>query len=264
MRAEAWASWAAWATALVAGIAAYLALRQVFESKRTREKANEPHVAAYLDLNSTNWNWFDLVIKNFGPTTAYNVKIILPPLKVVPYVTGSGVEVTEVHIPDSISMLVPGQEWRTVWDCAIDREERKEELQLPTVYAGRIEYDEAAAPKALRHERNVILDTEMFRNSLRFGDENPQIPLVAAIEKIASTLSQYQHQSTGIWVYPEHPDEQRAYLQVQRAYRRERPKTTRDQADGPRGRTRIKVPHRITPEGILGGHEEEEEEEEEE
>jgi hypothetical protein len=108
MKADAWTALGTWGLVLVGAVAAFFALRQVYEAKRTRERANEPHVAAYLDLNPTNWQWFDLVIKNFGPTTAYNVKIVLPRLKVVPYETGKGVHITDVHIPAVISMLVPG------------------------------------------------------------------------------------------------------------------------------------------------------------
>jgi hypothetical protein len=82
------------------------------------------------------------------------------------------------------------------------------------------------------------------------------------VEKIATTLSQYQQQSTGIWVYPEHPDKQRAYLQVQEKYRRERQKKSHDAIGLALGRTKVKPPYRTTDFGILGAHEEEEEEEE--
>ncbi|MDV3129890.1 hypothetical protein M1247_33650 [Mycobacterium sp. 21AC1] len=63
----------------------------------------------------------------------------------------TGVEVTELYVPDSIVVLAPGQEWRTVWESAIrwnDYEEkrlRSPQLnlrELGTVFVGDITYED--------------------------------------------------------------------------------------------------------------------------
>ncbi|CDO89536.1 hypothetical protein [Mycobacterium triplex] len=239
MRAEAWASWAAWATVIVAAVAAYLALRQVYEAKATRESAKQPHVIAFLDMNQKNWQWFDLVIKNFGPTTAYNIKVKLPSLKVVPYTTNQGVDVSELYVPTDITTLAPGQEWRTIWDSAIDREEHKPELV--SQYVGRLEYSERVDSNSKRHTVQISLDTKMFRNSMRFSDEQPSNPIVGILSQIAATLSQYQNEHEGIWVYPLSADEQRRHLQEQEATRREKQQELNDLVDRALGkRTKLK------------------------
>ncbi|WP_131813371.1 hypothetical protein [Mycobacterium kubicae] len=229
MRAETYGTFAAWATFAVAFTAACFAYKQLNESKQTRESARQPHVAAFLDMNAKNWQWFDLVIKNFGPTTAYNITVKLPPLKVVPYTTNQGVAVAELYVPDTIAMLVPGQEWRTIWDSAIDREELKE--KLPSFYVGSLEYTENMDTKAKRLIRPISLNTETFRNTMRFSDEQPNNPVVGILSQIATTLSQYQNEHEGIWVYPLDSQTQRMHLAEQAEVRREKLKRTQELVD---------------------------------
>lgn len=86
MHAHAWAAWAQWVIAAVAAVAAVIALRQLVELRKTREKVAQPNVV-FTDLNHQNWHYLDLVIKNFGETPAYSIKLKLPPLDVVPWTT---------------------------------------------------------------------------------------------------------------------------------------------------------------------------------
>ena len=94
--------------------------------------------------------------------------------------------------------------------------------ELQTVFVGQLDYAEGTSPEALRHSRTIILHTEMFRNALRFSDEQPHKPIAAAIQNIARTLEPYQDERRGIWVYPSDANEQRNYLKQEAKARRER------------------------------------------
>lgn len=83
--------------------------------------------------------------------------------------------------PDSIAVLAPGQEWRTLWDSAVAREEyefhRRMNPQLDihelrNTFVGHIEYDDKMiSDRTTRHLKNPIsLDTSMFRNTERFSE----------------------------------------------------------------------------------------------
>lgn len=150
---------------MIAGLAAWFARGQVIEARKTRERVAQPNVAVFGDLNKENWHYLDLVIKNFGETPAYGIKLTLPPLDIVPYdnlLTGD--QQTSLDLPDTILVLAPGQEWRTMWESGIaleDYENRRKlawehpHLNLPdlpelrSVFVGRVDYldsEKQAAP----------------------------------------------------------------------------------------------------------------------
>jgi hypothetical protein len=121
------------ATVLVAGVALVYARGQVKEARETRERVAQPEVVVYVDHHKVR-RYMDLVIKNFGQTTAYNIRLTLPPLLVAPFTSRlTGEEVTSLWVPETIAVLAPGQEWRTGWDSAVRREayfkKYKKELQ---------------------------------------------------------------------------------------------------------------------------------------
>jgi hypothetical protein len=114
--AEGWAALAQWVTAGVALAAAIFALRQVQEARRTRERQAQPNVVVFADLNADDWHWLDVIVKNFGQTPAYNVRLRFDPWPTVtPWIHPvSHNRITRLLIPD-LPVLVPGQEWRTLW-----------------------------------------------------------------------------------------------------------------------------------------------------
>jgi hypothetical protein len=120
---EQWSATAEVATAIVALCAAFVGLRQLRESQALRlqqeqdalsirrERA-QPYVAVSMEpLMAVDPKFQELVIKNFGATAAYNVQIESQPEIVREWDGGS----QKVPLP-LIPTLVPGQEWRTLWD----------------------------------------------------------------------------------------------------------------------------------------------------
>ena len=85
MHADAAAAWVQWVTAAIAGGAGWFERGQVLEARRTREAVAQPNVVVFVDFNPENWHYLDLVIKNFGETPAFSIKLTLPPLDVVPW-----------------------------------------------------------------------------------------------------------------------------------------------------------------------------------
>ncbi|MBV1778725.1 hypothetical protein KRR55_06310 [Paeniglutamicibacter sp. ABSL32-1] len=117
------------ATVLTLGVAVwalFYARGQVSESKKARRqlddierKKSEPAVVAYMEPAASPFIQ-EIVIKNFGPTPAYDVRFISdPPIQR----TGdtNRADVDNVDIPAVIPFLAPGQEWRTIWDVSHER-----------------------------------------------------------------------------------------------------------------------------------------------
>lgn len=109
--AEEWSALAGWATAAVALIAGGVAVGQLGEARRLRLEQAQPYVVAYMEPNATSTYYMDLVVRNFGTTAAHDVRLKVDPRPRRAAGTGGA-----VCLPDSIPVLVPGQEWRTMWD----------------------------------------------------------------------------------------------------------------------------------------------------
>jgi hypothetical protein len=128
MRADAVTAWAAWTTAAIALGAAVVGLNQFREMRLTRQEQAQPNVVIYSDANAAVPQIAEIILKNFGATPAYNVKVeVTPPLKATPNFETIN-KIADVPIPD-FPILAPGQEWRTVWDGAIQRKSYMDKLQ---------------------------------------------------------------------------------------------------------------------------------------
>lgn len=210
---DAWTALAAVAqvgTVGVAGWALIYARGQVKEARETRERVAQPDVVVFIERDPQNWHYMDLVVKNFGQTTAYNIRITLPPLGVVPWTRAdTGEEVTSLYVPESIAVLAPGQDWRTSWDSGIEREEYEGELQ--TKFAGRVDFDDAMIPPKRSYSNPISLDADMFRDSMHVTTEKGR-SAEKALYEIAKTLKGYTNQHQGVWVYAEPGDAQRQRL----------------------------------------------------
>jgi hypothetical protein len=208
MHADAWAAWAQWVTAGIALGAAAYARGQVREARKTRERVAQPNVVVYVDRHEVR-RYMDLVIKNFGQTTAYNVRLKLPPLQMVPYNDpDTGEKVKSVPVPESIAVLAPGQAWRTVWDSLVRRKKYKGTLQ--DQFVGHVEFDDKINPDKPSYRNPISLDIKMFRNTTWIS-ENKSQTVQDALYDIAGTLKDYGQEHKGAWVYttPGHEEQHR-------------------------------------------------------
>jgi hypothetical protein len=193
MRADAWAALAGWCTFGIAVAAAVVGYLQVREARKTREKVAQPNVVVFMDHNPKNWQYLDFVVKNFGETPAYSIRIDMALPDVSPYhslITGENVGITELYVPKHIAVLAPGQEWRTVWDSAIKRKEHAEKLSENDVtgtvtFWNKMNSDPHKKPP---YSNPIWLDPKMFRNMLRLTEVEPAKQISDQIAKIAETL----------------------------------------------------------------------------
>lgn len=118
--ANEWNSIGVWVTVAVAVVAAIAALRQIKASHDITDEESWPYVAAYMEESAASHVIIDVVVKNFGKTAALDVTLTSnPPLE---QTVGNG-KSEPLWLPDSIPTLVPGQEWRTLWDVGHQRYE---------------------------------------------------------------------------------------------------------------------------------------------
>jgi hypothetical protein len=131
MQPEVWSALGTWFTAAVAAVTVLVAGRyakqQVDEARRTREEQAQPNVVIYSELNPSVKQYIEIVVKNFGTTPAYNVKVtVAPPLKATPNLISRD-KLFDVLIPE-FRILAPGQEWRTGWDHSVSRKKYQDKM----------------------------------------------------------------------------------------------------------------------------------------
>ena len=86
----------------------------------------------FMEPHGADWHVIELVVRNFGKTSAYDVSFTFPhPPTVAEYenATDGYADVVELQLPRQLPTLAPGQEWRTVWDSALDRTELGEGIE---------------------------------------------------------------------------------------------------------------------------------------
>jgi hypothetical protein len=216
MHADAVAAWAQGVTAAIAAGAAWFARGQVLEARKTRQRVTQPDVVVFIDHNPKNWQWFDLVVKNFGQTPAYNVRVKLPtPLPIPSYLDPDTREtIAHLYIPDTIAVLAPGQEWRTLWNSLTNMDPSVP----PWQFVGSVEFDELMNGGRRLPPNPIALDVNMFRNVLRFAEDDIPQKIADNIATVASTLGSYSNIHDGIWVYTVPSDDERKYRDQQSAH----------------------------------------------
>ncbi|TDK25842.1 hypothetical protein E2F48_11510 [Arthrobacter crusticola] len=159
--AEIWSAVASWMTLLVAGAALWYARGQLSEASRAREQTkklelekSQPYVVMTME-ESISPEFIDLVIRNYGQTAAFDVKVALSP-----WPTRSQEGVEDVQLPEVIPVMAPGQEWRTYWDTAQGRLK----ADLPDRHNGTVTY--LGIDKELMSSK-AILDWSIYKSRLR-------------------------------------------------------------------------------------------------
>ena len=163
-----WLAWAAWA-ALALGIVALLFTNtQLKRNRRLVAEQTRPHVAMLMEPHAADWHVIELVVRNFGKTAAYDIRFSFPQPPTVPEYEKAAegyADVVELQLPRELPTLAPGQEWRTVWDSALDRAELGEGIE--SRFAGTVTYyDRPQQPRGWRFwqrprcplETKVVLD----------------------------------------------------------------------------------------------------------
>ncbi|SFU16323.1 hypothetical protein [Arthrobacter sp. ov118] len=145
------------ATLVIAAIAAAIALFQLIQAKKLELDKSQPYVVMTMQ-ESISPQFIDLVIKNYGQTAAYDVRVLLNP---APTRSQDGAEV--VHLPEVIPVMAPGQEWRTHWDSASDRYSST----LPDRHEGTITYFGEKDIYKKQISSKAILDWSIYKSRLR-------------------------------------------------------------------------------------------------
>jgi hypothetical protein len=232
MAPEVWSAIGTWVTALIAVVAAVFAWSQVKVARETREEQAQPNVVLYTEPNPADWQILEIVVKNFGTTPAYDIKIsITPQLQATPNLISDG-NIVDVPVPSRIPILAPGQAWRTIWDEATERVEHKRELdkklgnveisleeyynQIPRRrHTAKITYTDS------RRVRQYQTDAELDFNLLD-GATQIDIRTVHDLTKLVESLRDqirgmtnilegFTKEHKGVWVYPADADAERSY-----------------------------------------------------
>ncbi|ODR15283.1 hypothetical protein [Mycobacterium shimoidei] len=160
-----WLGLALWAMVVVA-VAALIYVR--YHLSRVRKLSfedNRPQVTMFMEPHAADWHLIELVVRNFGQRTAYDVRFgFNNPPTVAEYENAyeGMVDITELRLPEELPELAPGQEWRTVWDSALDRHQLGG--AIASRFAGTVTYYDSPAPagrwRALQKRRRKPIETK--------------------------------------------------------------------------------------------------------
>jgi hypothetical protein len=160
--------WSVWAALALGVVALVFTNHQIQRNRQLAAEQIRPHVAILMEPHVTDWHVIEVVVRNFGRTAAYDIKFSFPtPPTVAAYENASDgyADVVELQLPGELPTLAPGQEWRMVWDSALDRAEIGNAIE--SRFAGSvIYYDRPEQPKGWRFwkrarkplETKVVLD----------------------------------------------------------------------------------------------------------
>lgn len=130
--ATTWLAWAVWALLALGVVALIVVNTEIRRHRHQLHDQSRPHVSMFMEPHAADWHVIELVVRNFGKTSAYDVSFTFPnPPTVAEYenATDGYADVVELQLPPQLPALAPGQEWRTVWDSALDRTELGEGIE---------------------------------------------------------------------------------------------------------------------------------------
>ncbi|MGD1112110.1 MAG: hypothetical protein ABR885_17965 [Mycobacterium sp.] len=147
-----WIAWAAWAAIALAIVTLVFTNHQINRNRRVAAEQTRPHVGVLMEPHAADWHVIELVVKNFGQTAAYNIEFSFTnPPTVAEYENAADgyADVVPLQLPGELPVLAPGQEWRMVWDSALDRAEIGSGIE--SRFAGTvIYYDSHETPRGWR------------------------------------------------------------------------------------------------------------------
>jgi hypothetical protein len=147
-----WIAWAAWAAIALAIVTLVFTNHQINRNRRVAAEQTRPHVGVLMEPHAADWHVIELVVKNFGQTAAYNIEFSFTnPPTVAEYENAADgyADVAQLQLPGELPILAPGQEWRLVWDSALDRAEIGSGIE--SRFAGTVSYyDRPETPRGWR------------------------------------------------------------------------------------------------------------------
>jgi hypothetical protein len=153
-----WTALAAVCAFVLALPLAGVAVWQAGEARRLRLEQAQPYVAIFAEPSPAASWVYEVVIKNFGRTPATNIRVrVAPELRRSGKARGAG---ERVDLPDVIPTLVPGQEWRTLWDSQIDRAD----AQLADSHTARVSFRDAAGKREFEFEFGIDFEVVARRD----------------------------------------------------------------------------------------------------
>lgn len=165
---SAWLVWSVWAALALGIVALVFTNHQIQRNRQLVAEQIRPHVGMLMEPHVTDWHVIEVVVRNFGRTAAYDIRFSFPtPPTVAAYENASDgyADVVELQLPRELPTLAPGQEWRMVWDSALDRAEIGNAIE--SRFEGSvIYYDRPEEPRGWRFwkrarkplETKVVLD----------------------------------------------------------------------------------------------------------
>jgi hypothetical protein len=163
-----WLAWAAWSALALGVVALAYTNHQIQRNRRLSSAQARPYVAMLMEPHVSDWHVIELVVRNFGRTAAYDVRFAFDnPPTVAQYENASDgyADVVELQLPRELPTLAPSQEWRMVWDSALDRAEIGQGVE--SRFTGTVTYyDRPEQPRGWRFwqaarrplETKVVLD----------------------------------------------------------------------------------------------------------
>jgi hypothetical protein len=153
-----WLAIAAWAAVVVALAALIYAHQQIRRNRQLNAEQIRPHVVMFMEPDAADWHLIELVVRNFGQTAAYDIQFAFSnPPTIARYEDGyqdGMVDVVELSLPDELPVLAPGQEWRTMWDSAMDRNQIGNDIE--SRFVGAVSYYDRPATDGRRFGRKRL------------------------------------------------------------------------------------------------------------
>jgi hypothetical protein len=163
-----WLAIAAWAGLLFGCVVLLVVNRQIRKNRALKLEQVRPQVAMFMEPHAVDWHIIELVVRNFGQTAAYDVRFdFINPPTVAAYEDRSfdgPPEVDELELPSELPLLAPGQEWRTVWDSSISREELGGAIR--SRFDGTLTYYDRPRPVGGKGESRVWNKREAFASKV--------------------------------------------------------------------------------------------------
>lgn len=160
----AWTALAAWVALVIVVVALVYAWRQYLKAKERRAELTQPNVSMFMEPSGSDWHLVELVVRNYGQRPAYGLRFeFANPPTVGKYESSyddNFVDITPLNLPAEIPYLAPAQEWRIVWDSALDRKQLGE--AIASRFDGAVTYydepPEGGKPAGRKFRNTAVLD----------------------------------------------------------------------------------------------------------